>query len=413
MEHPIEPRNQVQRRTIVPVYDEDRPLDTTATIDTAPLPASPVHPKFHGDPAFQMELRRRVDDYFERTGKRRRDCPQMYLKTAVLLTVFFGSWALLVFAAATWWQAVPLAVLLGLATAGIGLNVQHDGGHQAFSERPWINMLTSMGLDLIGGSSDVWHHRHTVLHHTYVNITGHDSDVDLGQLARVTPHQQRRSFHRWQHLYIWPLYGLMAIRWQLYGDYADVFQGKISDHRMPRPRGWPLVVFIGGKVAFMALAFGIPMLIHPWWMVLSFYALSAMVAGLALSVVFQLAHAVEEAEFVAPTEENRIENAWAIHQVESTVDFARKSRLAAWLLGGLNFQIEHHLFPRISHVNYPALSEIVEQTCREFNVAYHEHPTFWAGIGSHYRWLRRMGQPDPVLEPASPSPAHRETVHAN
>ncbi len=345
-------------------------------------------------------MQRHIDDYFNRTGKHRRDCVQLYVKAAVLLAVFFGLYVALVFFARTWWQALPLATLLGFATAGIGLNVQHDGGHDAFSNRPWVNKLAAMTLDLIGGSSYIWRYRHTLLHHTYVNITGHDSDIDLGALGRVTPYQRRLPIHRWQHLYMWPLYGFMAIRWQLYGDYIDVIRANVSGHSIPRPRRWNLVLFLGGKLTFLALAFGIPMIFHSWWVVLIFYAVAATVAGISLSVVFQLSHIVEEAEFVAPSEANRIENAWAIHQVESTCDFVRHSRLAAWLLGGLNLQIEHHLFPGICHVHYPAMSNIVERVCREFGVAYHEHRSFLAGIASHFRWLRAMGRHDaPVTAP--------------
>jgi len=357
-------------------------------------PDAAAHPKFAGNSAFQLELRRRIDEFFERTGRRRRDCGMLYLKSILLLTAFAGVYVLLIGFAQTWWQALPLAIALGFATAGIGLNIQHDGGHDAFSERPWINKLMAMALDLVGGSSYVWHYRHTVLHHTYVNITGHDTDIDLGALGRVTPYQKRLKIHRWQHYYMWPLYGFMAIRWQLFGDYIDVIRGRISDHPIPRPKGWDLAVFLGGKAMFLAIAFGIPMIFHPWWVVLIYYATAGMIIGITLSVVFQLSHVVEEAEFVAPTEANRIENAWAIHQVESTVDFSRRSRLAAWLLGGLNFQIEHHLFPRICHINYPEMSKIVEQTCRDFGVEYHQHPSFAAGVASHFRWLRRMGLPD-------------------
>lgn len=373
----------------------------TSTPDDKQSPGRPAHPKFIGNNAFQGELRKRIDAYFEQSGRRKRDCPQLYIKTLVLLLAFIGLYVLLVLVAQTWWQALPLAILLGFATAGIGLNVQHDGGHLAFSDRPWINRLTAMTLDLIGGSSYVWHYRHTVLHHTYVNITGHDSDIDLGALGRVTPYQKRLPIHRWQHFYMWPLYGLMAIRWQIFGDYLDVIRGQVSNHPIPRPKGWDLALLLGGKAMFLALAFGIPMIIHPWWVVLIYYGVAGMVVGITLSVVFQLSHVVEEAAFIPPSETDRIENAWAIHQVESTVDFARRSKLAAWLLGGLNFQIEHHLFPRISHVNYPAMSRIVEQTCREFGVTYHEHRTFAAGVASHFRWLRRMGQPDAAVNQAA------------
>ena len=359
------------------------------------------HPKFSGRSDFQAELRRRIDAFFKESGRRRRDCPEIYIKTCIILTLFFSLYALLVFAAQTWWQALPLAVLLGFVTAGIGLNIQHDGSHHAASSRPWVNKLMAMTLDLIGGSSYVWRHRHNVLHHTYVNLTGHDTDVDIGSLGRVTPYQKRYRIHRWQHYYMWLLYGLMAIRWQLFGDYLSVIKGRIDNHPIPRPKGTDLVVFLGGKLTFLVLALGVPMMFHPWWVVLVFYGVVGMVTGVTLSVVFQLAHTVEEADFVEPPESNQIENAWAIHQVESTVDFARSSRAAAWLLGGLNFQIEHHLLPRICHINYPAISEIVEQTCREFGVQYHEHRTFWSGLASHYNWLRQMGLPDQVGEPAS------------
>jgi len=348
--------------------------------------------KFASDAGFLKEVRRRVDEYFLRTGRRQRDCPQMYLKTAILLACFAASYVLLVFVAWTWWQALPLAVLLGLTTAGIGFNVQHDAGHKGYSNRAWVNKLMSLMLDVMGGSSYLWHWKHGVYHHTYVNITGHDTDIDLGFLGRLTPYQRRLPFHRWQHFYLWPLYGLLAISWHLYGDFRDVLTGRIGEHRFPRPRGWELAIFLGGKAIFLSLAFGIPLLLHPVWIVFLFYSATAVVLGMVLSIVFQVAHCVEEAEFPLPRPDTgRIDNAWAVHQVETTVDFARKSRVVSWLLGGLNFQIEHHLFPRICHVNYPAISGVVEDTCREFGVRYTAFASFRAGLASHYRWLRRLG----------------------
>ncbi|HKQ08772.1 MAG TPA: acyl-CoA desaturase [Blastocatellia bacterium] len=319
----------------------------------------------------------------------------MYLKTAILLAVFGVCYVLLVFMAQALWQALPLAVLLGLTTAAIGFNIQHDGGHHAYSNHARVNRLMARTLDMVGGSSYQWHWKHAIFHHTYVNITGHDTDITLGAIGRLTPHQRRFWFHRWQQFYLWPLYGLLAIHWHLVGDFRDVTLGRVGEHRVPRPKRGNLGVFLSGKAIFVALAFGIPLLLHPVWVVAIFYAVAALVLGMVLSVVFQLAHCVGEAEFPLPREESgRIENAWAIHQVETTVDFARRSRVAAWLLGGLNFQIEHHLFPRICHVNYPAISKLVEQTCREFGVKYHEHTSFWTGVRSHFRWLRRMGMPD-------------------
>ena len=349
--------------------------------------------KFGNDNAFQLELRRRVEEYFRTTGRRQRDCWQMYLKTAILVASFAVSYVLLVFVAETWWHGLPLAILLALSAAGIGFNIQHDGSHQAYSNYPWVNKLMAMTLELIGGSSYLWRWKHVVFHHTYVNITGHDTDIDLGILiGRLTPHQKRLAYHRWQHFYLWPLYGLLAIKWHLVDDFRKLISGRISNQRFPRPKGWELVIFVAGKAIFFTVAFGIPLLLHSLGAVLVYYVVAALVVGTVLSVVFQAAHCVEEAAFPLPREETgRIEHAWAVHQAETTVDFARRSRVVAWLLGGLNFQIEHHLFPRISHVNYPALSRLVEETCRDFGIKYAEHRSFRAGMVSHFRWLRRMG----------------------
>lgn len=354
----------------------------------------PVKPQFNGDNRFQHELRRRIDEHFSVTGQRSRDNPSLYLKTALILGVFAASYVGLVGWASTLWQGLLYAVVLGIATAAIGFNIQHDGGHQAFSRHRWINRTMAATLDLIGGSSYIWHWKHAHFHHTYVNIDGHDSDIDLGILARLAPTQRHRRMHRWQHYYLWLLYAVTAIRWHLYGDFRDLITGKIGERRFPRPRGWNLVVLIGGKLVFFALAFGVPLLYHPFGVVLGFYLLVAAITGLLLALVFQLAHVVEDARFVSTAPASpRIERAWAAHQLDATVDFAQDNRALSWLIGGLNFQIEHHLFCRVSHVHYRALAPLVAATCHDFGMPYRHHPNLRAGIVSHYRWLKHMGLP--------------------
>jgi linoleoyl-CoA desaturase len=356
------------------------------------LPAAPGELKFGARDRFYPELRRRVDQYYRSPGRRQRDCPQLYLKTALLLGWFVASYVLLVFLAGAWWQALSLAISLGLSMAAIGFNVQHEGGHRAYSDRRWVNGLTAMTLDLMGGSSYVWARKHNSIHHSYTNIAGHDDDINMGLLGRLAPHQRRLPFHRWQHYYLWALYGLLPVKWLLFDDFRDVATGRIGGHRLARPRGWDLVTFIGGKVVAFSLTFAIPLLLHPAWVVLLFYGVTSAVLGVVLSVVFQLAHCVEGATFPLPrADTGRMEAAWAVHQVETTVDFARGNRLLSWLIGGLNFQVEHHLFPQVCHVHYPALSRLVEATCREFGVRYAAHTTFLAAVASHFRWLRRLG----------------------
>jgi linoleoyl-CoA desaturase len=351
--------------------------------------------KFAKADGFQTAVRRRVDEYFRSTGLRPQCSAPMYRKTAVVLAWLATSYVLLVFLASAWWLAIPLAISLGLAMAAVGFNIQHDGGHHAYSERSWVNRLMALTMDLVGGSSYVWRWKHAVVHHTFANITGHDDDINLAPLARLTPHQKRFAFHRFQHWYLWPLYGLFAIKWEFFDDFHNVLTGRIGAHRFPRPGGWDLLTFLGGKAVFFTLALGVPLLLHSVRVALLYYGVVSCVLGVVLGVVFQLAHCVEQAAFPLPqSKTGRMENAWAIHQVETTVDFAPRSRVAAWLLGGLNFQIEHHLFPRVCHTHYPALAPLVEQTCREFGVRYIVHDTFWSGLASHYRWLRRLGTAD-------------------
>ncbi len=353
--------------------------------------------KFNGSDRFLRELRKRVDAYFERTGRSKRDSARMYFKTATILAWFFSAYILLVFVVTSWWLVVPLAIVLGLALAGIGFNIQHDGGHKAYSNYPWVNKIMALTLDLMGGSSYLWDWKHNSFHHTYPNIEGHDDDINLGFLGRLSPEQPRFWFHRFQGIYLWLLYGFIAIKWHLVDDFHQLISSKIGNHKIPRPKGKDLVIFITGKVLFFSMAFGIPMLLHRWWVVLAVYALAAFVSGVVLSVVFQLAHCVGEASFPVPVHTegggDRIQNEWAIHQVQTTVDFARNNKFLCWFVGGLNFQIEHHLLHKICHVHYPALSKVVEEVCHEFGIRYSENKTFFSAIASHFRWLVEMGRP--------------------
>jgi linoleoyl-CoA desaturase len=258
--------------------------------------------------------------------------------------------------------------------------------------------MMALTLDLMGGSSYLWDWKHNSIHHTYTNITGHDDDIEVGWLARLSPHQPRYKFHRLQGIYLWVLYGFLAIKWHFVDDFYNVAMGRIGDHKIPRPKGKDLAIFITGKVVFFSMMFAIPMVVHThWWMALVIYGIAAFTSGVVLSVVFQLAHCVEEAEFPMPVQTpeglERMETEWAVHQVQTTVDFARRNPILCWLLGGLNFQIEHHLFSRICHVHYPALSKVVEQTCREFGVKYAAHRTIFSAIASHYGQLVTMGRP--------------------
>lgn len=355
---------------------------------------NPAAIRFKNRSEFWADLKKAVDAHFAATQLSRQDVPAQYVKAFTFLTWLTASYILLVFFATTWWQASILSVSLGLAMAGVGFSIQHDGNHQAFSKNKWVNRFMGATLDLIGGSSYFWDRKHEN-HHVVTNINEHDDDIALGILGRLAPSQRHYWFHRAQHIYLWFLYGFLVPKWQFVDDFVAYARKKIGNHPVKRPKGFEFWLFIGGKILFFSLAFGIPLLLHPLPYVLLTYACTSWCMGVVIAVVFQLAHVVEGSTFPLPTSANGdMENPWAEHQLITTFNFAMKSKVLTYYLGGLNYQIEHHLFRKISHVNYPQVSELVEAKCREHGLPYNnEHKTLWQAIHAHYILLWQLGQP--------------------
>ena len=355
--------------------------------------ADAQHVKFAKTDRFHARLKKKVDRYFSMTRQSPRDCPQIYVKSAVILVTLAASYTLLVFGAPTFGQSLLLAAVVGISMALVGFNIQHDANHGAYSRHRWINECLGLSLDLIGGGSHMWKYKHNVVHHTFANITGHDDDIELGILGRLSPHQKWLPFHRYQHYYLWFLYGFLVIKWHLFDDFRAFAASHAGGRHFGRPRGWQLVKFVAGKLCFFSAAFVIPALIHPLWVVICYYLGIAWLAGLILSIVFQLAHSVEGASFPIPdSSTGQITDSWSVHQIETTVDFARRNWLLSWLLGGLNFQVEHHLFPRICHIHYPKIARFVRKECQKSGLHYKEHITFFSALAAHGRWLKRMGR---------------------
>lgn len=318
------------------------------------------------------------------------------MKSAAILVWLVTSYALLVFGGDVWWQWLIGAVSISLAVAGVGFNIQHDGGHDAYAKSRTGNRVSAFALDLVGASSYVWRHKHTIVHHTFTNIDGVDEDIDGAPFLRLSPTQPRHPLHRFQHLYAWLLFGFLPPKWTFYDDFVSVFRGRVGSQHMPRPHGLDLALFVLGKLLFVGWVFVLPVALgHSILGVLGTYAVCATVMGITLAVVFQSAHCVEEAEFPsAPPTGHRMSLPWAEHQLATTVDFAPHNPILTWYLGGLTHQIEHHLFPRVSHVHYPAIAPIVRDTCAEFGVVHRTHAHFHTAIASHLRHLRRLGLPE-------------------
>jgi linoleoyl-CoA desaturase len=289
----------------------------------------------------------------------------------------------------------------------------HDSNHGAYSNHKLVNKLLGGVLNVMGGYAPNWRIQHNILHHTYTNLNGLDDDIQTGKLIRMCPHQELKPIHRWQHLYAWPLYGLMNVYWVLAKDYKQIFQfhreGLLRKEKKSLPQAFTEVTLF--RVLFFAYALVLPMfLAHTaWYHVVIGFVLMHVVAGLSLALIFQPAHVVETSEFPLPSEAGRMENSWAVHQLLNTANFAPNNRFLTWFIGGLNRQIEHHLFPHICHIHYPRIARIVKETAREYGLAYQEYPTFRNALWAHGRTLRILGRHryiTPQMIPAVPQRSH-------
>jgi len=338
------------------------------------------------------QTRREVDEYLS-ARVRTRGRIELYAKGVVAFVLLIASWATLVLGH----PGVPLGLIafggLILGTSLMAFCVMHDANHGAYFRTRRLNHLMGWTADaLLGLSSYAWRVKHNVAHHTYTNVDGYDADITQMPFARLMPVQAPRPWYRLQHYYIWALYCVMGLRWQTVGDIAAFSRGSIGTSALRFPRRWDLVGLVGGKAIFVTWAIVIPFFFYPWWVVLCAYLAYSMVVSLIMAVTFQLAHCVEEADFASPQDLATEPRLWAVHEVETTVNFCPRNRVLTWLVGGLNYQIEHHLFPRVPHTHYPEIAEIVERNAKLHGVRYVAQHSLRAALRSHFRHLRTMGR---------------------
>lgn len=346
---------------------------------------------------FHNELKKRVDSYFADNNISKTGGWRIIAKSIFIGILSIGSYISLVFYAESWPMVLLSAFLLSQGFVLIGFNIMHDSVHGSYSKNKTVNKILGYTLNLIGGSQRLWYHKHNVLHHTYTNIAGVDTDLETEGLLRLSPNQDWRPWHRLQFLYVLPVYGFLTLSMVLFTDYTKFFSNSIGPYKMPKPSNSEAVLFFLTKIVYFFYTLALPMFFHPVLTVLAGFFLVHFILGVTMSVVFSLAHTVEENDFpVAQIPENIIENEWAIHQVETTANFSPRSRFANWYMGGLNFQIEHHLFSKISHVHYRNISRIVEETCHDFGIRYTSYKTFFKAFVTHIRFVWDMGKKSAV-----------------
>lgn len=347
---------------------------------------------------FDSTLQKRVNEYFKTNNINKQGDYRIWIKTVFMISLWFVPYTLMMtgVVSSAWGVWISYAIM-GVAMAGIGLTVMHDACHGSFSKNQTINQLMGYTLNMLGGTAFTWMVQHNVLHHTYTNVDGVDEDITHGSILRLAPSQQHHFMHRFQVVYAWVLYGLMTISWTTAKDFVRLQRYKEMNLITSQGRTYKGVMteIILSKVLYYGYALVLPMFIidQPWYLILGSYATLHFIAGLILGLIFQPAHVMEDTAFPTPDENNTIDNQRAIHQITTTTNFATKSSLFSWFAGGLNFQIEHHLFPNICHVHYKKISKIVKATAEEFDLPYHNQPTFAHAVYYHGRMLYKMGRP--------------------
>ncbi|WP_366512701.1 acyl-CoA desaturase [Lunatimonas sp.] len=319
----------------------------------------------------------------------------MVSKTLLFLSLTVIFYVSLLFGGFPLYVNFLLAAGLGSSMAFIGFNVCHDALHGAYSSKPWKNHLLGWLFNIIGANAYIWKITHNQIHHTYTNIVGHDADLEVAPgMIRIHAEEELKPVHKYQHIYAFFLYSLSSLSWFYRKDYIKFFGRTIGrgGHSHPKSEVYKLFLYKGlYYVLFLVLPFLV--MDHAWWQILLVLLVMNLVEGTVMGNVFQLAHLVELTSMPNPHEEATMEDSWAVHQMKTTANFARESKLVCYLVGGLNFQIEHHLFPNVCHVHYPEISKIVQATAKEFGLPYHESPTFFSAFGSHVRFLKQMGRP--------------------
>ena len=352
---------------------------------------------------FFRTLNRRVNNYFKENDLSRHGNWKLWVKTFVMFTLYGGPYVLLFSIDMPGWLQLIMAITMGIGMAGVGMNVMHDANHNAYSSKKWVNKIMGGSMYILAGNVYNWQVQHNVLHHTYTNIHGHDEDLDAGRIIRFSRHAKWHRLHKFQHFYAPFLYGLLTINWVLTSDFKQTkryLAQKLSYGKLPTPlRQWSTLIIAKIIYAIIWIVIPIVLLDIVWWKILIGFFVMHYVAGIILSIVFQLAHIIEEANTYVPGPSGTMKNTWAIHQLFTTVNFSTKNPVMNWFTGGLNHQVEHHIFPNISHVHYTKISKIVKNTAKEFNLPYYEYKTTRKAIIAHFKHLREMGN-KPSLQSA-------------
>ncbi len=346
---------------------------------------------------FVTELRNDVKNYFMNNGIEKYGGSKILIKTLLMATVYFVPYGLMLSGLISSLGPVLISwVVMGLGMSGLGLVTMHDANHGSFSKKRWVNNLFGSSLYLLGGFPPNWRYQHNTLHHGYTNIEGYDEDIAHGGILRFSPHKPLKKVHQYQYVYAWFFYGLMTLSWVTVKDFKQLKNYKNEGVVLSSSGNYKALFnkMLISKIIYYVLFLVLPLALIPlaWYWVLSGFLIMHFTSGLVLSTIFQTAHVVPTSDYPLPDSNNELSNNWAVHQLCTTSDFAPNSKLFSWLIGGLNYQVVHHLFPNISHIHYKNLAKIVKKTTEKYQLPYLVNKTFIGAVYQHALMLKSLGQ---------------------
>ena len=362
-------------------------MNLEATMESPTQVATEKKPKVN----HFLALRKEVDQYFKLNNISDKGEKKFLWTALFIVAVYLASYLTIVLSDLMPLAKLGLALVMGVFHALAAMNIVHDAVHKsAFKSNKW-NDRFGLFFNLLGANTNNWRIQHNILHHKYTNVEGKDRDIDTGGLIRMSPNQPRKFMHRFQHIYQWVLYGFLHMNWITFKDFSQYKDFVRDGYIKEKDKAKEFRIMFLSKTFYWFYALVIPMLVLdlPIWQILLGFVAYQFTIGLYLSVVFQLAHVIENMDFPEGLKKD-----WMIHQLTTTSDFNPRNKFVAWMTGGLNNQVIHHLFPHISRVHYAKVNEIMTNYLAKHNLPYHSWPSFTSALVSHYRMVKKLALTD-------------------
>ena len=325
----------------------------------------------------------------EKKGGNRFADSSIYMKGGFLILLYVSSYILLLSGILNTILSILLVMIMGLSGVMIVFNIVHDASHNVLFKNKSLNRALAYFGDLMGMNSYIWNIRHNIQHHTFTNVAGGDVLLDSIPFIRVSPQQKKFPIHKYQVWYVPFLYMLYSIFWVFFIDFNMFKQKQMGNYKNMHHswQEWTKLILFKSFYLFYMIIFPTWIINIPLLTVLVGFLIYHVVAGILLSTVVVLGHCVEGAEYSAPDKNGIIQNSFMQHEWNATYDCSTNSKVLHWITGGLNTHLAHHLFPKLCHCHYLAVTRIIKEHCAEHHVNY-QHYSLGDAIISHFNFLK-------------------------